>query len=432
MKEYLWVTGYSLLDLLKYYLFLRLVLGIRMKKKNVLIPIWLVSSIVIGIIYYRVCGLDKKFFIIPNICSLFLIAFVHKKDRLKSILYIVLAWIVMDILSESVRLVMFLSTRDSAFLDTRFGDSLVHKCIVLALPIMYDAIVNGIIKKKIDYSFFPYQWGIIVASFGGLALILPSLEKVLNAERIDRQERIEMSLTMIALFFLFVVIMIWQSYVMKKNIVLREEENKYIYMLDAQKKHFEELQRRNADVRAFRHDMCTHIAIIEKYLDLNEYDKLSEYLKSIKDTTGLNETKSYTGNLAVDAVINDQIRDIAGKNIKFSFDGFFSIGEEISDFDLCSIFYNLIQNAIEGCEKVASDSKNISIKTKNIGEKLGIVIENDTVLETLPADCIIPTTKEDKKNHGYGMKSIKNAVEKYNGIYNNSIKDGKFIVNIVI
>jgi hypothetical protein len=79
MKEYLWVTGYSLLDLLKYYLFLRLVLGIRMKKKNVLILIWLVSSIVIGIIYYRVCGLDKKFFIIPNICSLFLIAFVHKK-----------------------------------------------------------------------------------------------------------------------------------------------------------------------------------------------------------------------------------------------------------------------------------------------------------------------------------------------------------------
>jgi sensor histidine kinase regulating citrate/malate metabolism len=203
-------------------------------------------------------------------------------------------------------------------------------------------------------------------------------------------------------------------------------------MLDAQKKHFEELQRRNADVRAFRHDMCTHIAVIEKYLDLNEYDKLSEYLKSIKYTTGLNETKSYTGNLAVDAVINDQIRDIAGKNIKFSFDGIFSIDEEISDFDLCSIFYNLIQNAIEGCEKVVSDSKSISIKTKNIGEKLGIVIENDTVLETIPAGCIIPTTKEDKQKHGYGMKSIKNAVEKYNGIYNNSIKDGKFIVNIVI
>lgn len=102
------------------------------------------------------------------------------------------------------------------------------------------------------------------------------------------------------------------------------------------------------------------------------------------------------------------------------------------DFLASAKKYNLIQNAIEGCEKVASDSKNISIKTKNIGEKLGIVIENDTVLETLPADCIIPTTKEDKKNHGYGMKSIKNAVEKYNGIYNNSIKDGKFIVNIVI
>ena len=73
------------------------------------------------------------------------------------------------------------------------------------------------------------------------------------------------------------------------------------------------------------------------------------------------------------------------------------------------------------------------MKSRDIYLNLGHKIENDTVLEMLPEDdCFIPTTKEDKQNHGLGMKRVKKTVEKYNGIYNNSIKGGKFVVNVVI
>ena len=213
---------------------------------------------------------------------------------------------------------------------------------------------------------------------------------------------------------------------------MKEDENKYSYFFETQKKYFKELRRRNEDLRAFRHDICAHIAVIRKYIEQNESEKLLAYLADMENKTGLNEIRSYTGNFAVDAVINDQVKNMAEKNIKFSFEGFFQSRKEISDFDLCTIFYNLIKNAVEGCERATSSGGHINVIIKNIGEKTGIIIENDTVLKTLPADYIISTTKEDKRNHGYGMRSIRTTVEKYNGIYNNLIEDGKFIVNIVI
>ena len=214
---------------------------------------------------------------------------------------------------------------------------------------------------------------------------------------------------------------------------MKEDENKYSYFFETQKKYFKELRRRNEDLRAFKHDICAHIAVIRKYIEQNESDKLLAYLADMENKNGLNEIRSYTGNFAVDAVINDQLKNMAEKNIKFSIEGFFQSRKEISDFDLCTIFYNLIKNAVEGCERTTSGGGDINVIIKNIGEKTGIIIENDTVLEMLPEDdCFIPTTKEDKQNHGLGMKRVKKTVEKYNGIYNNSIKGGKFVVNVVI
>lgn len=50
----------------------------------------------------------------------------------------------------------------------------------------------------------------------------------------------------------------------------------------------------------------------------------------------------------------------------------------------------------------------------------------------LSEDGVISTSKDDKQKHGLEMKSVKAVINKYNGVYSNSIKDGKYVVNIVI
>lgn len=155
-----------MLDLLKCYLFIRLVCDIRIKKERVFMPIWLGVSTVGAVAYYIVYGFDREIFLVPNICSLLLVGFVHKNDRLKSALSILLSWIIMDTLSEAIRVALFTLYGDSIFIEhNRYGGTLAQKCIVLVVLIIYHVVVNIVMKKKIDYSFLAYQWGLIFMSF---------------------------------------------------------------------------------------------------------------------------------------------------------------------------------------------------------------------------------------------------------------------------
>ena len=56
----------------------------------------------------------------------------------------------------------------------------------------------------------------------------------------------------------------------------------------------------------------------------------------------------------------------------------------------------------------------------------------DTILKKLPDSGVLYTTKSDKVNHGLGTKNVKEVVNRYEGIYDNSIEDGRFMVDIII
>ena len=59
-------------------------------------------------------------------------------------------------------------------------------------------------------------------------------------------------------------------------------------------------------------------------------------------------------------------------------------------------------------------------------------MKNNTVLKKLPDSGILITTKNDKVNHGLGTKNVKEVVNRYEGIYDNAIENGNFVVDIII
>ena len=61
-----------------------------------------------------------------------------------------------------------------------------------------------------------------------------------------------------------------------------------------------------------------------------------------------------------------------------------------------------------------------------------IRVENDTIMKDKIIDGDMFTTKKDIKNHGFGMKSVRAVVNKYNGFYSNKIEDGKFVAFIAL
>lgn len=98
----------------------------------------------------------------------------------------------------------------------------------------------------------------------------------------------------------------------------------------------------------------------------------------------------------------------------------------ISSSDLFSLFGNAIDNAIE-CE-LKENKENRFIKIKSIAKENFIVIkiENYCSNNVTIKNKTIETTKKDKYNHGFGIKSIKNIVSKYDGELNISLENNVF------
>ena len=434
MSLYILPAIYSLLDILKYLLCLIIVFNVPIKKKGIVIPIWTIVSFSICLTYFVVNGSGGYYYILHNACVIFLLFWFEKQYKKKGILYIIFSWFIMDALSELVKLLLsVISGHNDYLLGLISVNEIIVTLIVLVILVLYHVVVNVLIRKRVSYSFYPYQWGVICVSFVGILMIVPTLENIASGVRVESSTYMIMCISAMLMLFLFIIVMIWQSYVMRKNMIMRENELNYQYMIKSQSDYFDNLMKNDEEMRKLRHDMRAHITALRELAAANPNDnRMLEYLTEMEEKTNATRTKRYTSNKAVDAVINELTHQMDEIGIEFKFDGMLRTREDIKDFDLCTIFYNTLQNAIEGCEKVEGAKKLISVKVKNIGDKLGISVVNDTILKKLPESGVLYTTKSDKVNHGLGTKNVKEVVNKYEGIYDNSIENGRFVVDIII
>ena len=101
--------------------------------------------------------------------------------------------------------------------------------------------------------------------------------------------------------------------------------------------------------------------------------------------------------------------------------------------DLCSIFGNALDNAIEYEKKIGDPEKRlIKVTVYNQNRFLLIRIENYCE-ETIPLRDGLPvTTKKDPAIHGYGLKSIRHAAEKYGGSLNVTQEPPWFVLTVLI
>lgn len=103
----------------------------------------------------------------------------------------------------------------------------------------------------------------------------------------------------------------------------------------------------------------------------------------------------------------------------------------INDFDLITIFANILDNAIDSA--IATTSPYISFNIKRHNDVIVISVKNTTVNELCIDDLgNVITTKHDKISHGIGLKNVKSCLIKYEGNLDISKKDDMFVVNLFI
>lgn len=226
------------------------------------------------------------------------------------------------------------------------------------------------------------------------------------------------SIDIVSITIIYIVVFLTLSfcvlYFLKINLELEEKEKELKKYIELKEQSYEEIVSSAQEMRKLSHDIKNHNNILGMLLRDQKVEEAINYLDTIGDEVEIRNKLKFCKNLILNSVIRSKIGEFAKNDINFTYD--LKIYKEIkmTDFDIVTLFMNLLDNSIEACKKVETD-RFINLKIKTIENKMMVEISNSSDIRE---DCVyqnIMTSKDDKVHHGFGTKNIKDVVHKYSG-----------------
>ena len=209
-----------------------------------------------------------------------------------------------------------------------------------------------------------------------------------------------------------------------------EQEIKTTHSLLIQARRQYDLSRENIDAINMKVHNLKH--------QINEFarrkDIADQSIKEIENMISIYDAPIKTGNEALDIILTEKSLLCHNKHIKLTCMADGKCLSFINESDLYVLFGNALDNAIESVSKIDDEEKKIiSMSVYLANSLISININNYYDGELEMDDNGIPkTTKTDKDNHGYGVKSIKMIAENYGGDFSIVLKDHIFNMNILL
>ena len=175
------------------------------------------------------------------------------------------------------------------------------------------------------------------------------------------------------------------------------------------------------------HDLKHQIAVLRSETDP---EKRNEFLNHMEDEIRQYEAQNKTGNKVLDTVLTSKSLYCAKHGITFTCVADGTLLDFMDIMDICSIFGNALDNAIE-CElKIADKEKRLIHVTVSQQKNFLILRYYEGSLKVKEGRFL--TTKKEKEFHGYGIKSIRYTVNKYDGAVSIDTKENWFDLKILI
>ncbi len=183
-------------------------------------------------------------------------------------------------------------------------------------------------------------------------------------------------------------------------------------------------------MRGWRHDYHNHMQSVKAYLAMDSLDEAKAYLDRLEQDLDDIDLLFHTGNINADAILNSKISLAVKRGIQVDYKATVPKELAVSDIDLCVVIGNLIDNAVEACEKVDPEHQFIRLYIGILRRQLYVSVTNATseVVRKLDEEYI--TTK--RGDHGHGLKRINNIVNKYDGYINRKNEPGVFVTEIML
>lgn len=219
--------------------------------------------------------------------------------------------------------------------------------------------------------------------------------------------------------FLYMIEKLWKGYEAEANLKQIEYNERLNY---AYYKRREEVEQ---EVSYLLHDMKNHLQIVNNMTETNTY------LKQIQRQIEEKDLIRYSPRHILQILFHDKVYYAQRKQIQIHIHSIDITLDFISDFDLVTIFSNLLDNAIEAVEKMHISQRMIHIHIKEIRQMIVITVKNP-MHHALKKDKIGKLLTTKKHHQGLGLTSVQNAIKKYDGDMQIQQEEGYFIVTIVL
>lgn len=209
-----------------------------------------------------------------------------------------------------------------------------------------------------------------------------------------------------------------------------EERDKQ--MLQMKVKAMEEQYREMLKSRKIVHDMKNHLLALKQYTQERDWKGLEEYLNELsRDMLDYNY-QIWTGNRMLDMILNQKEKEAEKQKIQMQINTEVFSTLPFTDREIISLFGNLLDNALEACEQIKGKERWIWIKIKKKNRLIYIEIANAIAKKPDQNETGFISTKKENGLHGYGMKNIRDIVEKYEGIFQYEIREESLMIMISV
>ncbi|OON96222.1 MAG: hypothetical protein ATN36_06150 [Epulopiscium sp. Nele67-Bin005] len=214
------------------------------------------------------------------------------------------------------------------------------------------------------------------------------------------------------------------------NTIILETENKLLnQQTEALYHEINVINQSTEAVNILKHDFKNHLITLSNLYQNNDSAQFENYIMETLGKLDI-EVFSNSQNVAIDSIINFKFQQLKMSNINLTLDIVVPTKLNISAYDLTTIIGNLLDNSIIACEN--STEKILDIKIKSKLNNLLIIINNSHNNNLITKNGVFQTTKENKKEHGIGLKSVLNTVKKLDGSIVFDYTETMFCVSVII
>ena len=305
------------------------------------------------------------------------------------------------------------------FQSDRFVDPQApeHLAGIWLVRLIMSAVAILLAKQK-EESPLPMRLTSIVVMLGMFGAITLSEQTILPLS--DDQTGTWVILSMVLLFSVLLYRLSRQREMELEIAQLKQEQAEIL------ERDYQALRHTYEDNAKLYHDLHNHIEAIYQCLTQGDVGEAIRYCEDLRTPVREISQTTWTGDKAIDYLISSKMALAEQEQIKTKVNIEYPHNTNIRSVDLTTILGNLLDNALEAAETAPDKLRFLNLTIRRINAMLIIKVENGYGNAPRLENRTLMTSKADETSHGWGLKSVQTAADRYDGTITTNYKDGVF------